>query len=94
MIRYQYLVLFPFLTLIHFQIIPEFIFEKRKFGRHLSLFLENVLWDASGAETSSSKVIDGVIYTVGRKYDALGRIKEVAYHDGVSKTVYGYNRKK
>ncbi len=48
-------------------------------------------YDATGAEVASAKVIDGITYNVTRKYDALGRLKEVSYPDGVSKGVYTYN---
>ena len=48
-------------------------------------------YDALGREVSSSKIIDGVTYTVSRDYDSLDRLKKVVYPDGQI-VKYKYNK--
>ncbi len=48
-------------------------------------------YDNIGEEIFSSKLVGASTYSVNRTYDALGRIKTIAYPDGKGTVVYSYN---
>ena len=48
-------------------------------------------YDELGREVTSNKLIDGVLYTVNRNYDALNRLTSVEYPD-TSEVHYAYNQ--